>query len=144
MLAGNVDAIGQLVRYTPTACDARPRGLGGPPACRPGEIDKTLVDVLPAAQCEGFYVRRGEFDAHSIVVANSRLYGMYRASANSFPAGDYVVIFAYPAIRPVPQPDAGYALLMNDAGIVGVHYGCSQTPQQIVQVEQLTDAIVAP
>ena len=144
VVAGDVDAVQRLVRYTPTACDAHPRGIGGPPACRAGEADKTFVDVLAAAQCEGFYVRSGEFDAHSIVAPNSRLYAVYRASPSSFPPGDDVVIFSHPASTPGAQSDAGYALLMNDRGIVGVHYGCSQTPEQFVKFERLTDAIVAP
>jgi hypothetical protein len=144
VVAGDVDAVQRLVRYTPTACDAHPRGIGGPPACRAGEADKTLVDVIAAVQCEGFFVRSGEFDARSIVAANSRLYAVYRASAGSFPAGDYVVIFAHPAAAPGSQAEAAYALMVSDSGVVGVHYGCSQTPAEFVKLERLTDAVVAP
>ena len=51
LFAGDVDAVRDLVSFTPTVCAANPQGLGDPPLCRPDEPDGAAVDFFPVAHC---------------------------------------------------------------------------------------------
>ena len=46
--------------YTTIACKTIVNGLGGPPACREGEAEGTLVQVLPVLSSEGYYLYKDE------------------------------------------------------------------------------------
>jgi hypothetical protein len=139
VLSGDDAALLNLVRYTPTPCEANPQGIGAPPVCKTGEAPGAAVNVFPMAQCEGFYVRPA--DLQLPVPPSLRLYGAYRAAQGLFPAGKYAVIFE----RSTPEAGAtAWELVLSDAGVVGVHLGCAMTPPQMVAFQGLTDAIIAP
>jgi hypothetical protein len=141
-LSRDIDALRQAIVYTPAACVTEPEGPGSPPTCRPGESEGTLVDVLPSAQCEGFFSRPDAIDLDGVFnVSVMGLYGVYRTPADFFPPGAYAVVFTQnrPGID-----EAGRELVMTDAGIVGINYGCGETPQQMVEFQHLTDTIIPP
>ncbi len=143
MLITDLSALRAMIRFTPTPCVISPEGLGALPTCRPGEAEGTAVDVLPIAQCEGFFARPDELALDGVPSLAVRLYAVYRAPADVFPPGKYFVLFS---ARAPGAADAvrGFALVMTDDGITGIHFGCAQTPEQIVEFQRLTDAIVAP
>jgi hypothetical protein len=58
--AEDLDAMLDLVSYQQVGCIVEPVGIGGPPFCEEGEAEGTVLDVIPAGQCEGFYMRREE------------------------------------------------------------------------------------
>jgi hypothetical protein len=141
VLSGDAAGLARLVEYRPVACVVNPQGLGAPPACMGDEIERTPVDVLALAQCEGFYTRPPA-DLSGFVTGGEELYAVYD-DGDSFLGGPYVVVFSYPA----PAQQTGIwarALFMDDKGITGIHYGCAQTPEQFASFNQLMSAIVPP
>lgn len=141
--AGDIAALRAQLQLEAIACVAEPEGIGGPPICEAGEAEGTPVEVLALAQCEGSYGRAPELDAAltRFVAQGVELYAVYRTPDPYFPDGDYAIVVS------VDDPDAVGAareVVLNDAGIVGLNYGCAETPEQLVQTRRLTDAIIAP
>jgi hypothetical protein len=136
---GDTAALQAAIQYTPTACVTTQEGIGAPPLCRAGEADGTKVDVIPLAQCEGFFARADEW---RLDAGAASLYGVYRASAaEQFPPGKYWAIFGRSDAN---NPSPAFAIVMNDDHIVGIHFGCAMKPAQMVEFERLTDVVVAP
>lgn len=137
---GDIATLQQRIRYTQIGCITMAEGIGAPPLCRTGEAAGTLVDVLPSAVCEGFFSRPDEVKFDSLARGN-RLYAVYRANADSFPPGKYFAIFEYP---PTAQLPGAFALVTDDDSIVGVHFGCSQKPEDFAEFQRLTDVVLSP
>jgi len=138
---GDAAAMQAAIQYTATACIATPQGIGAPPFCRAGEPEGTKVDVIPLAQCEGFFGRPDELQMDTLA-GGATLYAVYRASAaQQFPPGKYWAIFARSDASSRPP---AFAIVMNDDRIVGIHFGCDMKPAQMVEFERLTDAVVSP
>lgn len=138
--AGDRATLQQRLRYTKIGCITMPQGIGAPPFCRTGEAAGTLVDVLPSAQCEGFFSRPDEVQLDSLA-AGGTLYAVYRANPDSFPPGKYFAVFEYPASAQLP---GAFALVTDDGSIVGIHFGCSQQPADFVQFQRLMDVVLPP
>jgi hypothetical protein len=140
-MRGDAAALQAAVRYTPTACVATQEGIGAPPLCREGEAAGTKVDVIPLAQCEGFFARADELRLDALA-GGATLYAVYRQhAADPFPPGKYWAIFER---RDASNPLPAFVIIMNDDGITGIHFGCAQKAAQIVEFNRLTDVIVAP
>ena len=140
--ANDASALQAQVRYTSVACAATPpQGAGGPPACIEGEPDGTEVDVFPAAQCEGFWQRPDGINVARWPFFGAELYAAYRTPAGGYPAGPYAVVF-----RRLDGMSAGlgWMLIVSDDGITGVHFGCGETPEELLASQRLTDALIAP
>ena len=96
-LAGDTALLREMIRYTTLRCLTL-EGLGGPPPCREGESEGTLVEVLPFIGPEGSHLRREDgqdwtgLDV-SELVAVYRLSDQVYADEN-YPVGDYGVLFA--------------------------------------------------
>ncbi|UCH61092.1 MAG: SH3 domain-containing protein [Anaerolineales bacterium] len=96
VLAGDMNALRQRIKYTTLGC-TQEMALGGPPNCREGEPEGTLVDVLPFLGPEGHFLRRDEiYKWRGIDVAG--LYAVYRVSDEAYspkeyPAGEYGIVF---------------------------------------------------
>ena len=131
VLTGDQEALRGFVRYTPVACSTASQI--GVEFCRPDELDGTLVDALPAAQCEGHYIRRDGIDQAlaSLLAGKPRLYGVYQASPSTFLTGDYTAVFAVEG--PEPGQVFGSEFLIDDGGIVWIDFGCGQSPEQLAQ-----------
>lgn len=138
--AADAAAIEEMLVYTSLACTTTVEGLGGPPVCVAGEANGAEVDVLPTAQCEGSYARPGELNTFPLT-ENITFYAAYRANDDTYPPGDYVVVFS----RVEPNiGETALAIMADDRGIVGVHYGCAQSIEQFVEFQELTDVIIDP
>ena len=138
---GDVNTLRQKIRFTPIACIATPQGIGAPPLCRTAEADGTKIDALPSAECEGFFSRPDEITLTSLA-SGGTLYAIYRATPDTFPAGSYVAIFTRPPSA-LP-PNSAFSLTTDDTSILGINYGCGQTPEDFVTNGKLTDAILPP
>ncbi len=139
--SGDAAAIEGMLVYTSLECATTVEGLGGPPQCAAGEAAGTEVDVLPTAFCEGSYARPGELNTFPLT-ENITFYAAYRVTDDFYPPGDYVVVFS--RTEPNIGGETALAIIADDRGIVGVHFGCAQTIDQFIDFQQLTDVIIEP
>jgi hypothetical protein len=100
------------------------------------------VEVLPSAQCEGFFVRPDELQLDAVVPPSAELYGVYRAPAEYFPPGLYSAVFV--AGSDAEPPIDAYEVILDNEGIKGINYGCAEEAAQLVETRGLTDALVPP
>jgi len=143
--AGDYQAVEELFVFQMVACAVDVMGAGGPPECEADEADGTAVEVLPVSQCEGAYLRPQDvFFAQRLRDQEIELYGVYDATnADIFPAGEFAVLFSF--VRPeMPDQTLTLELLMDDAGVTGVNFGCGEDPATLVAQQGLTDAILTP
>ena len=94
--SGEPAQLEKLIALTTAPCTTRD-GLGGPPKCRDGEAEGTLVEALPVISSEGSFVRRDELDNWTGVDADS-LFAVYRVSEDGineqyYPRGEYAIVF---------------------------------------------------
>jgi len=139
-LAGDTALLREMIRYTTLRCLTL-EGLGGPPPCREGESEGTLVEVLPFIGPEGSHLRREDVqDWKGLDV--SELVAVYRLSDQvyadeNYPSGDYRVHFAsQPGIE-------GITVHLRDGGIVRIDYHLGTSVQEIVEGEA-AEMILAP
>ena len=105
-----------LIKYMSAPC-TNAEGFGGPPKCREGEVEGTVIDVLPFLGSEGHHLRKDEIDQWQGVDATG-LYAIYRVAEKTprdeyFPAGDYAVILKR-------TDGSAISLRIADGGIVRV------------------------
>jgi hypothetical protein len=121
-----------LFSYTTIACKTIVNGLGGPPACREGEAEGTLVEVLPVLSSEGTYLWKDEVSNWpGLDVAG--LYAVYQVSESAysdenFPKGDYAMILVGKENQP------GIVLHITDAGIVRIDDILDDAPDALQSV----------
>jgi hypothetical protein len=133
-----------LFSYTTIACKTIVNGLGGPPPCREGEAEATLVEVLPVLSHEGYYLYKDEISNWpGLDVAG--LYAVYQVSESAysdenFPKGNYAVILVGKENQP------GVVLQINDAGIVRIDDILDDAPDalQAVLERDAERVILAP
>jgi hypothetical protein len=133
-----------LFSYTTIACKTVVNGLGGPPACREGEAEGTLVEVLPVLSSEGTYLHQDEISNWpGLDVAG--LYAVYQVSESAyseenFPKGDYAMILVGKENQP------GIVLHITDAGIVRIDDILDDAPDalQAVLERDAEHVILAP
>ncbi len=140
--AKDVDALLSRTVLQEMACiDPRTQGLGGPVRCGPGQAVGTMVKAFPESTCEGEWTLerdlRGMFTQWLDGADLSRgVYGVVRGPAmprseSYWPIGEYWVV--YPTKAPTTGPGgAGQAkvILIEGGKIVGLRFGCSETPAQ--------------
>jgi hypothetical protein len=139
METDDVEALEALVVYATYPCAAA-MGSGGPPPCRPGEEEGTVVEAAPFASCEGEWMRRDEARATLRRFAGSAgyLYAAYEAAPAMYPRGEYALIFASDASA---GRASGLELVLTDQGITGLNFGCGQTPPQLAQLQGLSQPL---
>jgi hypothetical protein len=96
VLAGDINEFRQRINFTTSGC-THEMALGGPPKCREGESEGTLVDVLPFLGPEGHFLRSDEINDWQGIDADG-LYAVYRVSDEAFsdmdyPTGEYGIVF---------------------------------------------------
>jgi len=96
VMAGEPEDELQLLQFTTLACTYA-EGLGGPPKCREGEEEGTMINVFPFLGPEGHHVPRDEMDDWEGLQA-SDVYAVYRVapqvySDEAYPAGEYAIVF---------------------------------------------------
>jgi hypothetical protein len=76
-----------LFGYLKTPCRTV-NALGGPPACREGEAEGTIVEVLPSLGPEGSFLHKdeaGKFPGLNV----TGIYAIYKVSDQAYSVGDY-------------------------------------------------------
>ncbi|MCI0555915.1 MAG: hypothetical protein L0287_33650 [Anaerolineae bacterium] len=112
-------ALRDLFSYTTAAC-MTVNALGGPPSCRDGEAEGTLVEVFPFLGADGGHLRKDEMSKWEGIEV-SALYAIYRVSENVnveeyYPAGEYAIMFIRQENR------SAISLRVSGGGIVRVDY----------------------
>lgn len=138
MEANDVDALRAFLSFTPTACATNVQGAGGPPDCRPGEPEGTLVPVLAIADCEGHFVREDELALDPLATGTISFVGAYRAPEGFFPEGEIVLLFTR-LMSGIGE--IGTQLILTDDGVTGIRYGCGTTAEEMIGLHGLTDEI---
>ena len=131
VLSGDEQALRAFVRYTPVACSTA--SAIGVELCRPGEPNGTLVDALPAAQCEGHYIRPDGIDQALgyLLAGKPKLYGVYHGSPSTWLPGDYTAVFSVEG--PEPGQVFGMELIIDDGAIASIDFGCGESPELLAQ-----------
>jgi hypothetical protein len=135
---GDLEALRTFVRYTPTACGAQQDGVGGPPLCRDSETPGTLVNVIALAQCEGFFAREDELRLDGLARGSLAFLDAYAAPDGFFPAGETVLLFAQ---DDRDLGETGIELVLGGGAIVGVNFGCAQSPDEMIESQDLDEPI---
>lgn len=132
--AGDMDALGLLVRYTRQPCvtpeDVEQLDLR--PLCDPGQSTGDLADGFAVANCEGGTYSRGQSEKirqalESILSGSLRFYGAFSTTPDVWGAGKYIAVFYGPA----GQSGLARVAMLDDAGVVGAATGCGSTPEQL-------------
>ena len=139
----NSEKLHALIRYTVAPCTTAD-GFGGPPKCRQGERDGTLLEVLPIIGSEGSYIRKDEIDSLKGINVDG-IYAIYRTSEDAlneqyYPPGDYIILFM------PSENESVVALHIADGGIVRVDnlFGEFPDSQKIVIQRDTAEVILAP
>ncbi len=130
-LYGSLNDRKELVSYSTTACTLAD-GLGGPPKCEEGEVEGTMVQVLPVSSGEGTFARPDSVD-QSLDFTVMGLYAVYRVDASEsqtdyWPAGEYGIVFTR-EMNQVPFP---VTILVEDGRIVRIDHHFGQTAEDII------------
>ena len=132
-----------LIQYTSAPCTWAD-GLGGPPKCRDGEPEGTLLEVLPFIGSEGGHIRKNEINNWKGINADA-LYAVYRVSDHAldekyYPPGDYIIVFVPGEDQPVD------ALRVADGGIVRIDTILGEFPDSLNVMLQrdASEVILAP
>jgi len=115
--SGDPQELRSLIQYTTAPCTWK-EGLGGPPKCREGEAEGTILEVLPFLGSEGSFIRKGESASWPGIDA-SALYAVLRVADNAageqyYLPGEYVAYFLQKGDKP------GVGLHITDGRIVRV------------------------
>ncbi len=145
--SGDVDAVLAAVRYQRIACVVRPRGIGGPPPCPPGVADGTELELLPVGTCEAELWDEETLASSLRRLGALALVGVYRWPGGAYDAGplaltpEHVALFAYQG----PAGDRlAFEVLLEDGMVVGLEFGCGETPEALAERQGLEDSLVDP
>jgi hypothetical protein len=134
----DIEALRAFLVFTPTACATNVQGVGGPPDCRPGEPDGTLVPVLAVADCEGHYVREDEVALDPLARGTITFVNAYDSPTGFFPEGETVLLFT----REQPGiPEIGLQLILTDDAVSGIRYGCGITAEEMIELHGLGEPV---
>lgn len=112
------EALRALIEFTNAEC-TRQDGLGGPPKCREGEVEGTLVEVLAFLSSEGSYLHREEIDRWTGVQA-SGVYAVYEVNAAAIPSEKYFPAGKYVILLVDEENQTAVALRIGERGIIRV------------------------
>jgi hypothetical protein len=132
VLAGDASLQREMIHYTSLPCRTV-EGLGGPPPCREGESEGTIVDVLPVIGGEGAHLRQEEIESWpglnvTELVAAYRLSDQVFADEN-YPAGEYGLLFSG-----VSEAEA-ITVHVWDGGIVRIDYHMGASLEDVIERE---------
>lgn len=102
--SGAAQAVRNLFGFSTIACQTVVNALGGPPPCRAGEKEGTMVEVLPFLGSEGSYLRKDEVDNFPGLTVTG-VYAIYDVSETAyseenFPKGYYGIMLTAPENLP--------------------------------------------
>ena len=132
-----------MIKLTTAPCTTAD-GLGGPPKCRAGEVDGTLLEVLPIIGSEGGHLRKSEINSLNALDVDA-IYAVYRVSEDAlnepyYPPGNYIVFFMPRENEPV------IALHISEGGIVRIDNLFGDFPYNLKMVieRDTSEVILAP
>jgi hypothetical protein len=126
----NVGAMLALVSYQEMGCILEAEGIGGPPICEEGEPEGTVLQVLLAASCEGYFMRRENVEQAFINLVG-RDWAVYSVTDPGEPdklglvQGSWQVIL----VDTSAAEDSFQRFLspwFNEAGLAALFYGCAE------------------
>lgn len=131
------------IRYTVAPCTTAD-GLGGPPKCRDGEPEGTMLEVLPFLGSEGSFIRKSEIETWNGIDGHT-LYAIYRVSENApveeyYPSGEYAVLLVS------SDGSTALSLRLGDDGIVRVDELFDGSPATLDAIleRDASEVILAP
>ena len=141
----SVETLGELVGCRQEACTSQPGDAGGPPACRFGEAEGTLVVVAPSAQCEAPYLRSGDVPnaLEHLLDPEPEVYAAFPIPATASavePVGEYVVVLSSNEEGAPP----GRRLVIEGGKVVLLDFGCGESPEQMVEGIDDADFLIPP
>jgi hypothetical protein len=145
----NIGTFTSMMRFTDVPCQATPPMTSIPVVrCAPGVAGGTQVPALLTASCEGAWMtaEAEATDALRSELSRARpdIYAVYHTTPDSefglddFPHVDYAVMLTHEG------EDRGVALLMTDAGIVGMDTDCGYPPDEMAELGHYGEALVPP
>jgi hypothetical protein len=140
MLAGDRQEELQLFQFSRFPCTYA-EGFGGPPKCKQGEVEGTLVESIPVLGPEGHHVRRDEMGDWLSIQA-SGVYAVYRVSEQVYsdefyPAGEYAIAFLS------ENQEYLVTVQVTDGKIVRLDYYLGN-PSELNLEQAASEIIVAP
>ena len=138
--SGDAQSLRDLVRFTSLAC-TKADGMGGPPKCREGEAEGTLVNVLPFLGPEGSFMHESDL-SNFIPMQALGIYAVYSVSDSAyaeeaFPAGEYAVMFT-------TAEDQIFIVYQIRQGIVRIDTVFSSSTRDTVIQRDASELILAP
>lgn len=136
--SGDAQELRNLFHYTTTAC-MTVNALGGPPPCREGEAEGTLVEVLPILGPEGSYLWKDEISNWTGLEVTA-LFAVYQVSDSAYsdeyyPKGDYGIILIG------GENKSNIVLQVSNEGIVRIDY---PTALDEILARDASEVILAP
>ena len=138
----NPQSLIDLFSYTKIEC-MTVNALGGPPPCREGESEGTMVEVLPFLASEGSYFRKDDINNWPGLDVDG-LHAVYQVSENAYsdeyyPKGNYGVIL-------IGTKEENVVLQVKDAGIVRIDYIFDLSPDMLTGILERSagEIILAP
>ena len=138
--SGDAQALRDLIRFTKVGC-TNADGLGGPPKCREGEAEGTLINVLPFLGPEGSFMHESDIaNFHPMEVLG--IYAVYAVSDSAYseeayPAGAYAVVLT-------TKVDQIFQIYQIREGIVRVDTVFSPSSRDEVIQRDAAELILAP
>jgi len=138
--SGDVQALRNLIRFTTIGC-AKAEGMGGPPKCREGEAEGTLVNVLPLLGPEGSFVHESDLSTFAPMKALG-IFAVYSVSdsaysEDAYPAGEYAAVFT-------TAEDQIFVIYQIRKGIVRMDTVFSPASRDVVIQRDALKLILAP
>jgi hypothetical protein len=136
----DVEVVRPFVGFRAIACAATPE-LGGAPPCGPGEETGDQVEAFYLATCEGSYLRPAAVQQALDLLVQMDVYAVYRLPGLARSPGDYSVVLVD---RRPDQPPNGWEAIVDDGEIVALLFSCALPPDELVELREYTDAVLAP
>ncbi len=138
--SGDAQSLRDLVRFTSLGC-TKADGMGGPPKCREGEAEGTLVNVLPFLGPEGSFMYESDL-SNFIPMQGLGIYAVYSVSdfaysEEAYPAGEYAVMFT-------TEEDQIFVVYQIREGIVRIDTVFSSSTRDTVIQRDASELILAP
>jgi hypothetical protein len=139
--SGDPQQLRDLFEYSQIACQTV-NALGGPPPCRAGEAEGTIVEVLPSLGPEGSYLRKDEVDNFPGLNVIG-VYAVYQVSDTAysevnFPAGEYAIMYTAPDHVP------GIVLQIRSGRIIRIDYVFDPSSFEVILQRDASRVILDP
>jgi hypothetical protein len=139
VMSGNLEDLRGIIKFTLTGC-TNADGLGGPPKCRDGEAEGTLVEVLPFMGSEGHFIHREDIEGWPGVEVVG-LYAVYRVSEEAFsddnyPASEYGIVFIH------KDKHGTVTLQVQEGSIVRIDYHFGYPPE--IDLDRDAEEVILP